>query len=204
MVRNTIGNGLSAHRRFALICLCALLSAGLGMQSTVEGKASDNASIPRASLLKVAFLYNFAKFTYWPARVFPDRQTPLRFCFIGDDPFGPALEAIRGKRVQERSVVISRYATRDGVEVCHVLFVGASEQGRVEELLGSLGKAPILTVSDMPDFAQSGGIIRLKTVENKIRFEINLDAAERAGLRFNSELLMVAEIVRIDQKASAQ
>jgi hypothetical protein len=59
---------------------------------------------------------------------------------------------------------------------------------------------PTLTVSDLPDFAQSGGIVNFIVEDERMRFVINTDAADRARLRFSSKLLSLARIVK-DQPA---
>jgi len=118
---------------------------------------------------------------------------------LGDDPFGAPFDAITTKRIRGRSIAVERLnATRDASQ-CHVLFVSRSEYPRLAEILASLRGQPVLTVADMADFAKSGGIINLKTVNSKIRFDVNLDAARLVGLRFSSRFLNLATIVSRDR-----
>lgn len=154
--------------------------------------------VTREYLIKAALLYNFAKFTDWPAHSFEGPDAPLLICVLGADPFGPALKTIEGKVIKNRPVVTRVVSRVLDSRRCHVIFVSDSEQSRLAEILELVGDDPILTIADMPDFAVSGGIINLKVVENKSRFDINLAAAHRANLKLSSKLLILAQQVMAD------
>ena len=130
-----------------------------------------------------------------PAAAFADAKAPLRLCVLGEDPFHGALAALEGRTVKNRAIVASRLASTDSPEKCHLLFVSASEGKRVGTILESLRGMPVLAVGDTPRFARSGGIIRLETVENRVRFEINVEAAHHAKLKLDSRLLRLGRIV---------
>lgn len=146
-------------------------------------------------LVKAAFLYSFAKFVEWPPQVFMTADTPITLCIYGTDPFGDALKSIRGKSVKSRALMIKRAARGENLEACHILFISASEQVRLSQLIRHLNGSHVLTIGDMDRFAHAGGIINLVKVQNKVRFEINLDAAQRAGLKISSQLLKLATLV---------
>lgn len=186
--------------RFGFVaCIAALVICGSAAYSAIGKESGRVEAGLRESLVKVAFLYNFARFTDWPATAFQAPVTPIRFCVLGDDPFGAPLDAIAAKRIRGRSIAVRRLASTRDAARCHVLFVSRSEIPRLAEILASLRGLPILTVADVADFARSGGIINLKTVNGKIRFEVNLDAARLAGLRFSSRFLNLATIVSRDR-----
>ncbi len=145
--------------------------------------------------IKAAFLYNFTKFTEWPAGSFLDSTAPLDVCVFGEDPFGGALESIAGKTIRGRRIAVHRVTSSEAAAACHLLFISASEATRLAGILESLRGRPVLTIAEMPGFARSGGIINLKTnPDDRIRFEINVGIAKRAGLRLSSKLLDLAEI----------
>ncbi len=176
------------------ICLTVLAIGPLGgpLGSWPRAVAAE---ISREYLIKAAFLYNFAKFTEWPAGSFSDSAAPLDVCVFGEDPFGDALESIAGKLIRGRKVAVHRVASIEAAAACHLLFISESEATRLAGILESLRGRPVLTIADMPDFARAGGIINLKTNPNdKVRFEINAAIAKRAGLRLSSKLLNLAEI----------
>ncbi len=186
--------------RFGFVaCIAALVICGPAAYSAVGKESSRVEAGLRESLVKVAFLYNFARFTDWPATAFQKPASRLRFCVLGEDPFGASFDAIAAKRIRGRSIAVRRLASTRDAAWCHVLFVSRSETRRLAEILASLRDLPILTVADMADFARSGGIINLKSVNSKIRFEVNLDAARLVGLRFSSRFLSLATIVSIDR-----
>ncbi len=151
--------------------------------------------------VKIAFLYNFAKFIDWPAGAFPDPATPMNLGLLGNDPFCREAEAaLQGKIVNGRRLVARRVRSGDPLTGIDVLFVSPA-QSDVRAILAKLRGAPVLTVGDAEDFARLGGIINFRMEENKVRFEINPAAAERAGLKISSRLLSIARLV---QEASSQ
>lgn len=181
-------------KTLVVIGLCTAFGMIGGAAAQDESKASSQ-ELEREYLIKAAFLYNFAKFTQWPEEAFSGPQAPLRICVLGADPFGAALDSIVGKSVQNREVVTARLAAGSDASGCHLLFVAESEQDRLSGILEGLVVRPILTISDMKDFAKSGGMINLKVAENRIKFSINLGVARDAALNFSSRLLNLAEIV---------
>ncbi len=185
-----------AFRLFIVFAAVAIMGYGGGTDAAPSGDGQARAGPSREYVVKAAFLYNFAKFTVWPATAFADPETPLRLCLLGKDPFQGALDSLAGKTVRKRKLEIHRLAKTNELGKCHLLFVSASEKKRLTTILKILRGMPVLAIGDMPNFAHSGGIINLKTVRNKVRFEINIRAAKRAHLKFSSKLLRLAEIVR--------
>jgi hypothetical protein len=147
--------------------------------------------------VKATYLYNFTRFVEWPAQGSPGQGDSFAICVLGENPFGPALQAavaqetIGGKNIVAKQIL----ATQDAAN-CRVLFISSSEDKRLKQILGSLGTASILTVSDLPKFAERGGMVQFVLEGNKVRFEVNPVTAERAGLTLSSELLKVAVNVR--------
>lgn len=169
-------------------------SAGISSVIRDDGQ-TDAAALNREYLIKAAILFNFAKFASWPDSAFGYSEAPLRVCVLGDDPFGAALNSLNGKQVRNHPLTTARVATLEETPQCHILFVSASEEARLATILDYVGKLPILTVADIGRFANTGGIIALKEVDNRSRIEINLGAAEQAGLKLSSKLLRLANTV---------
>jgi hypothetical protein len=146
--------------------------------------------------VKAAFLYNFGKFVQWPADAFRDAEEPLVLGLLGEDPFDGLLEQIAGERqIQGRKIVIRRWHSPREVGRCHILFVSRSQEQNLSQLMRVLGEAPVLTVSDIHDFAERGGAISLYLEERRVRFSVNLETAQRAGLKVSSQLLKIARVV---------
>ncbi|HXE94853.1 MAG TPA: YfiR family protein [Dongiaceae bacterium] len=152
-------------------------------------------SSPREYQVKAAFLYSIIKFVDWPATEAANSSRPLCLAILGQDPFGDDLDAIKGKSVKGRTIVIKRYRMVEDVKDCEVLFISASERGRLTRILKQFQNSPILTVADQEGFCQAGGMINFITVTNKISFEINTAAAHRVQLHISSQLLKLAKIV---------
>ncbi|MCU0596703.1 MAG: YfiR family protein [Desulfobacterota bacterium] len=145
--------------------------------------------------IKAAFLYNFAKFAEWPSSAFNHFSDPLVICVLGADPFGNALGELEGEPVGGRIIEVQRARTIEELGRCHILFISNTLTADARGICRALSKRPILTVSDIERFAQLGGMIGLTIVDKRIRFDINLRAAEHAGLKLNPQLLRLATIV---------
>ncbi len=146
--------------------------------------------------VKAAFLMNFAKFVDWPQSAFPDDQAPLVLGIVGEDPSGGALEALNGQVVKNRTIKVQHLSGTSGLQACHMLYIGPSESVRLQSITRALGTAPILTVSDgVEQFAQQGTVINFLLIDNKIRFEINVTVAKKAGLSLATQLLQVGKVV---------
>ena len=152
--------------------------------------------------IKAAFLYNFSSFVSWPERA-SQHNDEFQICVVGNDPFGEALNTLSGKSVSGMPLKIRRLTAGAITDTCQLVYISESETKRFVRLLGKVRARPVLTVSDIDGFAMHGGIIRFKLVDNKVRFEINVDAAERAGLKISSKLLSLAIIVS-EEKVNAR
>jgi hypothetical protein len=154
------------------------------------------ASPPSEYQVKAAFLFNFAKFIDWPQGSFASPQSPFSICILGKDPFGRSIDdSLRGKTIGDHPVNVLR--VKDTVEArrCQILFASAVESRNISGILGGLHGTSVLLVGEADGFAASGGTIQFTLEENHVRFLINTDAADRAGLKFSSKLLALAKIV---------
>lgn len=142
--------------------------------------------------LKAAFLYNFALFVDWPGEGRAEGSPTLPLCVIGRDPFGPALDVLEGKAVRAQKIEVRRLDWTEGAAECRILFIAASEQGRLARILGAVAGRPVLTVADSEDWLDQGVMINLSRRQARLAFDINLGAARQAGLRISSKLLRLA------------
>lgn len=177
-------------RRAQAAVLLLLLSISLGSSQALAQARSE-------SEVKAAFLYNFAKFVDWPPETFPSGDAVLKICVLGQNSAGPEFGAnIEGKAAQGRRVHFAHVQDASQALTCQILYVPSPDKQQVLQILRALGAARILTVGDWGDFARSGGIINFVLENDRVRFEINVDAAERAGVKLSSKLLGVAGIIR--------
>jgi hypothetical protein len=149
--------------------------------------------------VKAAFLYNFAKFVEWPERSFPNAQSDFTICVLGNDPFGRTLDdALEGKMIGSRHVKLERVKDAARARQCQMVFVSPSESQQLGGIIDQLRGASVLVVGETDGFAQAGGTVQFTLEQDRVRFTINPDAAERAGLRLSSKLLALAKIVHGD------
>lgn len=145
--------------------------------------------------VKAAFLQKFAMFVEWPKEAFAAPSDPLVIGILGQDPFGPKLEAtLANKLVKGRPLVFRRFSrAQEAIEAhCRLLFIAASEKARLPEIFAALKSQPLLTVGDTPGYGEDGVMINLLLRDQNLRFEINQAAATAAGLKLSSQLLDLA------------
>ncbi len=139
-------------------------------------------------------MYNFAKFIEWPAS--ESRRQAIVLGVVGDDPFGSVLErTLRGRTVRGRKFQIKRFPGIRNLELCQILFVNLADKKQLEAVLSVVKDTPVLTVGESKDFMRLGGVVRLVLENERVRFDVNADAAEQAGLKISSQLLKLARQV---------
>jgi hypothetical protein len=152
---------------------------------------------PSEYQVEAAYLYNFGRFVEWPAKGTTAQTGAFTICVLGEDPFGQALDAtLAGETIGNQRVAARRISSPQMSGDCQILFISSSEANRLNKIIEALDKSAVLTVSDIPQFSQRRGMIQFVLEENRIRFEVNLTATQRAGLTLSSELLKVATVVR--------
>lgn len=145
--------------------------------------------------LKAAFIYNFAKFVSWPASTFKDAQAPVSICLIGNDPMKSSFDDLSTKRIEGRPLNMRQIASLDQMQGCHILFISASVKDNLPKIMEAATKMSILTIGDTKGFADAGVMINFVFKDNKIAFEINPAAADKASLKISSKLLKLGMII---------
>jgi hypothetical protein len=166
-----------------LLVLCIFLTSN---GARLQGQTMD------ADQVKAAFLFNFAKFITWPPKA---STATLEICVAGADPIAEALiAATKGKLIDSHPVAIRKLDSPAGVATCQILYVG-NQAKKTSEILAEAARYPIVTVGEDEKFLRRGGMINFVPVDEKLRFEINIDAAGRSGISISSKLLQVARVV---------
>lgn len=176
----------------SILALALGAAAALGLSAQVA-RAQDEGG--REAAVKAAFLYNFAKFTEWPARRFDGGKAPVIFCVGAQSRLREAVEALEGKPVRARAVHVVVLTGNADPSPCHVLFVDDNSPPGLRRAVETHQVSGVLTVSDIPDFALSGGDIGLFYKGNQLRFQINLANARSSDLTFSSQLLQLADVI---------
>ena len=177
--------------------LGAVLSILMALVLPTYGlRAAEQSDVAGEYQIKAAFLFHFAQFVDWPPEAFKEADSPIVYCTLGEDPFRGALDAsLRGKMLGQRPLQVRHLHKADEAPACQVLFVGGDERRTLAATLASVEGSPTLTVGDAEHFAAEGGMIGFCLEDNKIRFEINVAAAERAKLKISARLLALAKTV---------
>jgi len=181
-----------------LIAILGMTLNGTPLAYAQTGDAPDSSEY----LIKAGFIYNFAKFVEWPSAAFAQPDSPIVIGVLGTDPFGSVLDRlVQDKKIGQRGFVVRRYKwgkdLKDLKDLrdCKILFVSTSEKAHADEIIQLVKWLPILTVGETPGFAERGGVIRFTVEDNRVRFEVNVDAAHQADLNISSRLLTLAKII---------
>ena len=152
--------------------------------------------------VKAAFLYHFTGYVEYPAGAFAEPSSPFVIGVLGTDSITDTLQkAVRGKDVKGRAMVVKQVRLGRELRDCHILFVPEAQSMHLSRVLDVLGDAPVLLVGESKDFARKGGMIGFVLEQNRVRFEINTEAARRARLVISSKLLSLARIVRESRRS---
>jgi hypothetical protein len=147
--------------------------------------------------VQAAYLSNFGRFVEWPVRAGANERDPFYVCVLGQDPFGTLLDAaLRGETIGGAPMAARRIASAADAANCRIVFINSTKDSELKGILATLKNLKALTVSDTFDFTRQGGMIQFVLDGNRVRFEINLAAAQRAGLTLSSQLLKVAVAIR--------
>lgn len=175
------------------------LAGLLVVLSLAPGTASDALraqSVAGEYQVKAAFVSKFPQFAEWPAGALAQRKT-FDLCVVRPSPFGRWLVDLVADETYGGRPLTAREVT-DPAELgtCQLLFVPELAASERKAWLAKAGGLPVLTVGDHDGFLDEGGIVNLRVIDGRVRFEINPDGAARAGLRLSSQLLRLAVAVR--------
>jgi uncharacterized protein DUF4154 len=171
--------------------------AGLALVCLATLPRSAAAQSITAPELKAAFLANFSKFTDWPDDALADGRV-FTFCIVDDKAVVDALEKLLGEHpVQGQPPVSVRLVRLDAtIRSCQVLYVGKLNAKDSAHLFEMLKGVSIFTVGDDERFAEAGGVAQFILVNGRMRFAINVAAAQRVHLSLSSKLLSLATLVK--------
>lgn len=186
----------SLFRTFVLL-VKSLFACLLLVQSIVSSAADitvDSQDQLEISRIKSAYLYNFLKYVQFNHQEQALILEEYSVCVLGRDPFGSALDAMSGRTAKGVTVDVKRVANISEAKHCHIVYISKSEKKNLSTIFKTLSHQSILTVSDIEDFVQDGGIIGFTGENKKIGIEINLTNARRSNIRISALLLEIARI----------
>ena len=163
------------------------------MTATLGGAGTpEPGTFERENILKAAFVVNFVRYTTWPPAA---TDGVYHACIVGHSAVGDALRLLEGQTVRGRAIAVSSAEDHAAYASCQMLFISESEVHSIKRILAATDGKPILTVSDLPEFVQAGGMIGLKVVGNRVRFDINALTAKVEGLQLSAQLLRLADLI---------
>ena len=173
------------HIRLAMLCLII----AIGLPADICAGTVEEYSV------KAALVFNFARFTDWPLDTLADFPETFNICVFGEDAILEAFAGVAGKRVKGRRIIVKRVRRMRTSGNCNLLFVSGSDRKNLPKIFAAIKGKPVLTIGEMAGFTEAGGIINLIKTGNRIKFEVNLKAAQKAGLKISSRILKLATIV---------
>jgi hypothetical protein len=180
--------------RWALVCAAALCGEhGLVPPARAENAATSTALERR---VKAAFLYKFLGYAEFPAGAFADSASPVSIGVVGADDLAAELaRVVSGRSINNRPIVVRVLRESELHMPVHLLFVGGADAGRVGRAVRAAGAA-LLVVTECEGGLQQGSAINFRIIDERVRFDVALDAAERKGIKLSSRLLTVANRVQ--------
>jgi len=173
-----------SHLHSALLWI---LLATVGLPGMAFSQQADE------NTTKAALVYNFARYTDWPTE--SSKQENLRACVLGDDELFNAFQSVDGRKIGKQHFQVIEFAFTDAPSQCDLIYFGLRDRRQIALLLSKIPHLPILTVGELPDFTDHGGIINLYQSAGKIRFEVSIKAAKKAHLTISARLLQLARII---------
>ncbi|MGD0909924.1 MAG: YfiR family protein [Candidatus Acidiferrales bacterium] len=175
-----------------LVCLGMLMT---GLRTSANSLVYAQQA-PTEFQVKAAYLFNFLKFVEWPEDVPADLQSHWVIGIVGNQQLDDELtQLVSGKIVQGHVIQIKALKPAEDLRACHILFIGTSEKKQLPPILANLRGSSVLTVADMDNFVESGGMIQLVMEDNRVRLAIDVGATVRAHLKVSSKLLALARVV---------
>lgn len=159
------------------------------------GSVHADDSIAEEYAVKAALVYNFVRFTEWPADVCPPESAELRIVYYGDEALSTAFATIDGKRVADRTIKVERGTEPEDSIGCQLVFLAKTEREQWPRIMAVVAGKPVLSIGEMNGFMESGGMVNLHLARSKIRFQVNLDNVKGNGLQISSQILKLATTV---------
>lgn len=169
----------------ALLILCRVGAPAAAVQERMTDE----------SLLKAAYIFNFAKFTRWPQDAWGQEAADLGLCTLGDSPLVDALQQLAGKRIKGHRVAVRPVAPAQVPRSCRLLFIADAQRIRANIALEAVRTRPVLTITESADREPSGVMITLYREGDRVRFIIDVEVARQARLEFSSRLLSLGDVV---------
>lgn len=157
---------------------------------------SGGAGLSLERRVKAAFLYKFLGYTEFPPSALGEASAAVVIGVVDADELAAELgRIVTGRTIQGRPIAVKVFRDQDVPAGVHLLFVGGTDSVRVRNVLRSAQPAPMLLVTEAEDGLRQGSVINFRIVEERVRFDVSLDAADKNSVKLSSRLLTVANQV---------
>jgi hypothetical protein len=177
--------------RGVMLCI-ALWTIGLGL-GPAHAALNDGSNATVEQRVKAASLYRFIGYVEWPPPSFATETSPYVVGVVSADETADELWRISaGRNVNNRAIVVRKLKAGESLAGIHMLFIGRDERGRQPQWLQLAQEHPVLTVTETEGALAQGSMINFRLADERVRFEVSLDAVEKSDVRISSRILSVA------------
>ncbi|MFC4931213.1 YfiR family protein [Massilia sp. GCM10023247] len=178
---------------WALACAAALCAAGAVLPPPALAQSSATQLLERR--VKAAFLYKFLSYAEFPAGAFSDSTAPVTIGVIGSDEMAAELaRVVAGRQALGRPIQVRSLREGESGPPVHLLFVAGSDNARAARILRAAPSA-LMSVTECEFGLQYGSVINFRIIEDRVRFDVSVDSAEKNNVKLSSRLLTVANHV---------
>jgi len=136
---------------------------------------------------KAMYIYNFSRLVKWPDEYMKDNFV---IGIFGDEELYKYLESYtKNKKVGMLDIKVVKYDNISEISNCHILYIPEYKSSKIKEILSVVGKRPILIISGKEGLVNFGSVIDFVIVENKLKFKISEQNAQRQNLLISKTLL---------------
>lgn len=143
--------------------------------------------------LKAAFIYNFTMYLEWQP---PYIENEFIIGVVESSPIDKYLEEIaKTEKVNGKKINIKKFDDLDDLSFCHILFIPKDCTLLLEEIIIQPELRRTLTICEKDEFAKKGAAINFIEKDHKLKFEVNINTLESAGIKASSQLLKLAIVI---------
>jgi hypothetical protein len=177
---------------WALACAAAMLVTGAALPPAALAQNGSTQALERR--VKAAFLFKFLGYAEFPGNAFGDPGAPVTIGVVGSDDMAAELaQVVAGRQVGGRPILVRNLREGEIGGPLHLLFVAGSDNARAARVLR--GAPALMTVTECESGLQYGSVINFRIIEQRVRFDVSLDSAEKNNVKLSSRLLTVANRV---------
>jgi hypothetical protein len=138
-------------------------------------------------------MWNFTKYVQWP-----DHESGGEFVIgvVGSNDVYKTLSSwYAGKPKGSKTYVIKMFKSVSEITDCHVIYIDKSKSGDFASISEKVKGKKTLLITDKNGLGEKGSAINFKTVDNKLKFELNQKAMEASNLKVSGALTSMAILI---------